>query len=281
MNLYNHILRQALPLVAVAAMAPALAQTGQQSCYPADIAAPALTGITVGVVDMTTFRDPAITRDFRTAFLKAASQPGQRVVLLTFAGLSRGQHLTRVLDATVEAAVTDEDTVANARIGPFKASQRCVQTRLKEHVGKLTATLDETLKASASPALERSEIIHALRTVVEDFGEGALRLMVLSDGWQHNKEISFYAGGKPRVINAETELKAVERLYHLGPLQVGGKPRTVAAKVLWWGLMMSDDPKFYANPKQLDELGAFWRAVLKQWGVADVQIGMTLNNPRL
>jgi hypothetical protein len=277
----NSILRRALQVLLIGAAGPVLAQTSLPSCYPSDISHPTQSGVTVGLVDMTTFREPSITRDFRSAFLKAASQPGQRVVLLTFSGLARGQNLVHVIDSTVEAPVTDEETVANARIGPFKASQRCVQQRHKEHVTKLTAALNETLNQPVSSVLERSEIIHALRTVIADFGDAPMRLMVLSDGWQHNKEISFYTGGKPRAMNAKKELKSVERAYHLGSSSQQIKVTAADTKVLWWGLMTTENPKFYADPKQLDELGGFWRSLLARWGVAEVQIGNTLNNPKL
>lgn len=281
MKQLNSILRRTLYMLLIGAAGPLLAQTSLPSCYPSDIAHPAQSGITVGLVDMTTFREPSITLDFRTAFLKTASQPGQRVVLLTFSGLARGQNLVRVIDSTVVAPVTDEETVAYAPIIPFKESQRCVQKRLKEHVTKLTAVLDETLNQPVSPALERSEIIHSLRSVIADFGAAPMRLMVLSDGWQHNKEVSFYTGGKPKILNAANELKSVERIYHLGSSSREIKVTAADTKVLWWGLMMSENPRFYADPKQLDELGGFWRGLLSLWGVAEVQIGNTLNNPRL
>lgn len=252
------------------------------SCYPSDIAAPQQSQVTVGVIDLTTFRDQDAVRDFRTTVMKAADVPGQRVVLLTFAGLARGQHLSRVYDRTLEAPVTDEETVANARIGPFKASQRCVRQRLREHAASFAKALDTVLGHAVPTTLQRSEIVYALHQVLADFGdEGPVRILVFSDGLQNSRDLTFYSSGKPRRIIADAELKTVLR----SGISEANDSRPVrdahSTKVLWFGLLASEDPKIYADAQQLAEITKFWRSVLTQWGVRDVQLGPTLNNPKL
>lgn len=251
------------------------------SCYPVDIASPQLLKLTVAVIDVTTFRDPILVRDFRTNLIKAASAPGQRVVLLTFAGIARGQHLARVYDVTLEAPLTDEELVANARIGPFKASQRCVNQRLREHVNNFTAALDSILKEPVSAGLQRSEIFHFLHQVLTDFDVGHPRnIFVYSDGWQNSREMTFYVGGKPRRIKANIELKVAQRIG-LGTFESALPIKVkVATQVLWFGLLAAEDPLQYADALQLNEMSKFWRSVLTTWGTTNVQIGPTLNNPK-
>lgn len=269
----------------IAALAAPIAGAAS-SCYPADIAAPPVTQVTIGVIDRTTFRDATAVRDYRAAMLSAAAAPGQRVVLVSFAGIATGQTLARDYDATLEAPITDEDAVANARIGPFKKSQRCVSERISMHKTSFTTALDRLLNEPASSMLERSEIVYSLRQVVAEFG-GAMpvRLLVFSDGWQHSREMSFYAGGKPRNIVADTELKAVHKLGFATLPSAAVVPKAYKAhqiqKALWFGLMVAEDRKHYSDALQVAEMQKFWRSLLGQWGVNDVQIGTTLNNPRL
>jgi hypothetical protein len=254
----------------------------QPSCYPSDIAAPRQSQVTVGVVDLTTFRDPDAVRDFRATMMKAAGVQGQRVVLLTFAGIARGQHLSRVYDRTLEAPVTDEETVANARIGPFKASQRCVSQRLREHAASFSTALDTVLGQTVPTTMQRSEIVYALHQVLADFGdEGSVRVLVFSDGLQNSRDLTFYSAGRPRRIMADAELKTGLR----SGISEANDSRPIrdahAIKVLWFGLLASEDPKIYADVQQLAEITKFWRSVLTHWGIRDAQLGPTLNNPKL
>jgi hypothetical protein len=272
-----HILMTLLLAASVAAHG---AEAAPGSCYPTNIAAPPLSRVVVAVIDETAFRDTAPARDFRESVIKAASVPGQRVVVLTFAGLARGQHLARVYDATTEAPVTDEEAMAGARIAPFRASQRCVRERLRLHLGKLAASLDGVLKAPSSATLQRSEILHFLHLAIADFNTGLpATVLIYSDGLQHSREMSFYAGGKQRRISAETELKSVQRPApdSLERAAAGSNTRT---QVLWFGLLVVEDPAQYADPQQIRELSKFWRTVMGLWGVSSVQIGPTLNNPK-
>lgn len=254
----------------------------QPSCYPSDIAAPRQSQVTLGLIDSTTFRDQDAVRDYRAALVKAAGVPGQRVVLLTFAGIARGQHLSRVYDRTLEAPVTDEETVANARIGPFKASQRCVSDRLREHATSFSTALDTVLGQTVPTTLQRSEIVYALRQVLADFGdEGSVRVLVFSDGLQNSRDLTFYSAGKPRRILADAELKTILR-SGMSEANDSLHVRDVnAIKVLWFGLLANEDPKIYADAQQLAEITKFWRSVLAHWGIRDAQLGPTLNNPKL
>lgn len=254
----------------------------QPSCYPPDIAAPRQSQVTVGVIDLTTFRDPDAVRDFRTTVMNAAGVPGQRVVLLTFAGIARGQHLSRVYDRTLEAPVTDEEAVANARIGPFRASQRCVSLRLRDHATSFANALDTVLGQAVPKTLERSEIVYALHRVLADFSdEISVRILVFSDGLQNSREQTFYAAGRPRRIVADAEFRNVWRSGFGEANGARSADDRHATKVLWFGLFASEDPKIYADAQQLMEMTKFWRTVLAHWGVTDVQLGPTLNNPKL
>ena len=197
---------------------------------------------------------------------------------MLFRSIASGQTLARVYDATVEAPVTSEDAIANARIGPFKASQRCVEARMALHQKAFAAALDKVLNTPVSSTLARSEIVYAVRQVMTEFaGELPVRLLVYSDGWQNSREISFYANGKPRAIVADTELAAVNKLGFGAAERKPGKP----VKALWFGLLANEDRKYYADALQVAEMQKFWRTLLMQWGANDVQIGTTLNNPKL
>lgn len=277
------IFRSLLSLLFVCAASPALAD--KMSCYPADIPAPRSTLQTILVIDRTAPLDANAVRDFIAAGKVAAGRFGQRLVVLSFAGLAPGENLNNVLDLKIEAPIEDPQVRANARIGPFKSSQRCVQKRQQQALEKLTATLTEQLRPP-SKALQRSEIVYALRRTLESFAAAELStlMLVYSDGVQNGSGLVFYdKSGHPRRIDAKVELRKLKQTGQSAPPREALGP----TKVLWWGLLVPEPapvgtPPRYYSADWLEQYSTFWRAVLTGWGVPAIAIGEpSLLNPDL
>ena len=256
------------------------------SCYPAEIAAPPLRSQTLVVLDETSARDPTAWRDFRAAVLSLAALPGQRLVMLRFAGIAPGQLLSRDLDERIEDPITHPDPVAELRIGPYKRSQACVRQGQARAQAAVQSQLAQWA-AMPSDQLARSEIVHFMRQVLLDFAHPALptRVLVYSDGVQNGSGMVFYKAGRPRDIDPRLEARL---LPPAGPPTPAARSAPVA--VYWWGLLGAQPPAAsaagahakhagYANAQMLDHYTLFWQQALTAWGARKVQIGPTLSNP--
>ena len=256
------------------------------SCYPAEIAAPPLRSQTLVVLDETSARDPTAWRDFRAATLSLAALPGQRLVMLRFAGIAPGQLLSRDLDERIEDPITDPDQVADLRIGPYKRSQACVRQGQALAQAAVQRQLAQWA-AMPSDQLARSEIAHFMRQVLLDFAHPNLqtRLLVYSDGVQNGSGMVFYKAGRPRDIDPSLETRM---LPPVSPPMPMSRPAPVA--VYWWGLLAAPPPAAsaasapakqagYASAQMLDHYTRFWQQALTTWGASKVQIGPTLSNP--
>ena len=256
------------------------------SCYPAEIAAPPLRSQTLVVLDETSARDPTAWRDFRAAVLSLAALPGQRLVMLRFAGIAPGQLLSRDLDERIEDPITHPDQVAELRIGPYKRSQACVRLGQARAQAAVQSQLAQWA-AMPSDQLARSEIAHFMRQVLQDFAHPSLptRVLVYSDGVQNGSGMVFYKAGRPRDIDPRLEARM---------LPPAGAPtpaaRSAPVAVYWWGLLGAPPPAAsaagahakqagYANAQMLDHYTLFWQQALTAWGASKVQIGPTLSNP--
>lgn len=273
----------ALALLLLAGLAQAA-----DSCYPTEITAPPLRSQTLVVFDETSAHDPTAWRDFRAATLGLATQPGQRLVMLRFAGIAPGQLLSRDLDERIEDPITHPDQVAELRIGPFKRSQACVRQRQSNAQAAVQARLAQWA-ARPSDQLARSEIVHFVRQVLLDFAQPGLptRVLVYSDGVQNGSGMVFYKAGRPRDIDPQLEARL---------LPPGSQPASPAAPspapvaVYWWGLLVAMPPPAtaasaparqagYASAQMLEHYTRFWQQALTTWGASKVQIGPTLSNP--
>lgn len=255
----------------------------EASCYGAEVPAPPVVEQTIVLVDVTTPLGGKPAADFAAAVLAAAARPGQRLVILPFAGIAPGETVAREFDEVIEGSVFDESVINSSRIGPFKRSQRCVRERHARIKERVAATL-AALRARPEQALGRSEIVYALRRTIADFARPGLTtvLMVFSDGLQNGSGMSFYKAGQPRDIDPARELRL---------LLSAGQDRLAQAAgpfhAYWWGLL--DDSGVagpgarsrYRDVQMLDHYAAFWRRVLMDFGAQGVDIGPTLNNPDL
>ncbi len=257
-------------------------------CYPADIPAPPLRAQTLILIDRTAWPDAVARRDFIDAAQTLVAQGGQRLVILSFAGLATGEALAREVDLRIDAPLTDAETINNSRIGPYKRSQACVAQRQQQALTRSRQTLERLLVAP-DPGLTRSEIAWALARTLHDFAGSGLptRLLVYSDGLQHGSGQSFYqparAGESPlsRRIDPDDELRKLPASLP-GPANAASARAKEAIRVWWWGLLLAE-PRA-AAARQLDsELLAryerYWRAAVQRWRGELVAIGQTLNNP--
>ena len=257
----------------------------QSSCYPKGIPMPPTSSQTIVLVDLTTPASANAVKSLRAAVKAAAAQPGQRVVMLTFAGISGTERLTPVFDEIVQAKIEDNDLIETLPIRAFKRSQDCVDAANKAWPAKVQAGLSEALPRSTAP-FQRSEIIHALAETLRNFAEPGLatRLIVFSDGLQYGSGISFYGLDKlPRKIDADKELAKLPSTMSKPPMPVLGKVR-----VFWSGLLLDDrgeEPAqaskgAYFDAETLEQLRQYWSRLLIGWGAQDVQIERELLNPR-
>lgn len=270
-----------LVVLALGLLQTVQAQSPAPSCYGEDIPAPPVQHQTVLLVDLTTEQDAKAFRDFRAAALTVARQSGQRLVVLSFAGIAPGEMLARELDLSIESPISDEEVINNARIGPFRRSQKCVAQRLAKAPALVQAALDKLQGPGAKGQLARSEIVFAMRQSIADFARPgtSTNFLIYSDGLQNGSGMSFYRDGAVRPIDAAVEGRLLERLGQDRPLTDGG-----AYRALWWGLLAQPEnakqgTARYFNANVLARLAGFWSHALAGWGAKKVDIGPTLNNP--
>lgn len=273
-------------LFAVPFAAPLAAATDDATatCYSATIPMPPVRRQTLVLIDETTPVAPPVAEAFKRGVLLATRAPGQRVVVLTFAGLAANERPMVRFDAIAESPITDPDEVDRLPIKPLRASQTCVQVRQAAWPQRVAAAVDGAMPRLSGPDFQRSEILYALGEVLKSFAapEVSTRLLVFSDGLQHGSGVSFYRDSRPRAFDAAIELARLPKAAAAAPMSQPG-----AVDVLWWGLMAqkADAPSAaagtYFDAAQLAQLATFWTHLLEGWHVRSVQIGPTLLNPRL
>jgi len=239
---------------------------------------PQLAGQLIVVVDRTTPRDPIAWPAFVSSSRKLAARPGQRVVVLAFAGLARGEALSPVLTIDVESRLLESTVVDDLPIAPYRRSQQCVERAAQTSGERIVAALEAMSREPVANDLQHSEIAYSIRKTLADFG-GALNstVIVYSDGFEHSRDgQSFYARAEARSIDPAGEL-AVLRRRGLGALS---STQLRAPRVLWYGLMALEQKRYFAPADEL-AYASFWRSALELWGVQDLQLGLTLSNPRL
>ncbi|MFM8898599.1 MAG: hypothetical protein ACKOF9_01440 [Burkholderiales bacterium] len=240
---------------------------------------------TVLLIDRTTPKKGLAWRDFTASVEYALNAPGQRVVLLPFAGLAPGQTFARALDVVIPppiAAAEREDMV----IAEYNRLQRCIARTHQQAKQSMTALLKKMADEDGAP-LERSEVLFALESVLADFGFGSnipLRLLIFSDGLQNGSGFTFYTRGAVRAIEPERELLR----WKPQGANASMHPNT---RVWWWGLLAQDEAAqgrlntgpVYLSADLLASYKNFWLGVLARLGVgvSKVEIGPTLNNPDL
>lgn len=270
-------------LLSFSLIGTATAQTvPRPSCYT-EVPSPGIDMVTIVLIDSTSPRAESVIADYKRVAAQATARSGQRYVILTFAGLAPGQHVTRVDDFTIEAPIRDQDLQARLPIVAFRRSQKCVST-----VGAALRTHIPVVVSAALPArgdFQRSEIVYALRETLREFAVPgrAVRILVYSDALQHSRVLSFYSDRRPRRIDAEVELRKVPAEWRAAPVAELGD-----VSVLWFGVLaQNDDPgraapiDDYHDPATMEQLKKFWTRLLAGWGVRRVQMGYTVLNPQL
>lgn len=262
------------------------------ACYGGKVAAPAVRGQTLLLIDRTTFKDPVAWRDFQSGVSAVIQQSGQRLIIMPFAGLAPGQVLARALDVVIEPPLPEasrEDHI----VRDFKTTQACVKRRHAAIVQHVNTVLAE-LQREADQPLERSEILYTIERSLGDFLPSGLptQVLIFSDGLQHGSGTSFYRAGLPRDIHPGDEIKRLRaaQIRRISLAATPTQPRPPAAKlrVFWWGLLSGPTPTrpdprgvHYLNAQILAHYSEFWRTALSDWGASHVDIGPTLNNPVL
>lgn len=261
---------------------PALATAA--SCYGPLIPAPPARRRTVLLVDLTTPTPRDIVAPYRRTARAAAVEPGQRLVMLSFAGIAAGQTIAPRLDAVVEAEIKDRRLIEDLPIRPFQRSQACVRKALAAWPSRVDAELGAMLNTPQRQALQRSEIIHALRSTITAFAQPGVptRILVYSDGLQHGSGMSFHGpGGRPRRIDAGAELARLPPAMRAALPQPAGD-----VQVLWWGLLAEAHDErpaasAYHDARTLEQLQTFWTSLLRGWGVGAVSTDSVLLDPEI
>lgn len=281
--MFRRTIVTALALGAITTVAMARAP----GCYPPGIPAPPVRLQTILLLDLTTPRVPRVVESYRRAAMAAASAQGQRLIVLTFAGISPTERLATVFDDVVEAEITDANLVENLPIRAYQRSRACVRTALASWPAKVTMALSDALEGHGAQPFQRSEIVHTLGEALRSFAAPGVttRLLVYSDGLQHGSGASFYGPDRrPRKIDATQELARVPEGAAAPPALAIGE-----VQVLWWGLLLGDASvpdksngvNRYYDADTIEQLRTFWARLLLGWGVQSVQIERDLLNPRL
>lgn len=233
---------------------------------------------TVVLVDQTTAPGGDAYQSFERAVASAAAQPGQRLVLLTFAGFSATEHVRTLFDAVLEARERDPDFVENQVIRALRRSELCLRDAHQAWPANVRRALDSARPPVDNAMYQRSQIVDALRFAIRNFTKATTdtRILVWSDGLEHAEGgLSFYGRDqRPRMINA------TEELAKLGPAASQRPASDMGAlSVYWWGLLAGADaaPKTRQSRQFLSadtehQLRSFWTALLRGWGARDVRV---------
>ena len=253
----------------------------QPDCYAKhNIPQPPIRSQTLALVDRTTPNPTRAVRTMAKAFAGAAVPAGQRVVVLSFAGISGTERLQMLFDEFNPAKIEDAELIESLPIRPRQRSQRCVGDAQRAWPAKVQAELSAAFSGRPEP-FQRSEIIQALIETLRNFADADIstRVMVYSDGLQFGSGVSFYGPDKhPRRIDADKELAKLPPAMLKPALPALGKVR-----VYWTGLLLEDPAAAnggYYDAQTLEQLRLFWSRLLKGWGVQEVQIERELMNPR-
>jgi hypothetical protein len=272
----------ALALALAVLAGSARAQLPAASCYAPSIPMPPVRTQTIVLIDLTTPVVDTVVDGFQRTVLQAAQQPGQRFVILSFAGLAAGQRLRAHLDYVVEAPIEDDEQKERLLIAAFRKSQKCVSDALAAWPRIAATALTKAMASHGGADFQRSEIIYALSETVRSFAAPGMttQILVYGDGLQTGSGTTFYGRDRrPRRIDAEAELARLS-LEAKAPLA----PQRSSVSVLWWGLLLQKGEAAdsgYHDSQTIEQLRSFWSKLLLGWGVRDVQIGQTLLNPRL
>lgn len=248
-------------------------------CYdPLRMQAPRSARQLVVLVDRTTPTDPIAWPAFLATARVLAGRPGQRIAVVAFAGLARGESLSTVTSLVVEPPLVDQAVVDDLPIAPYRRSQRCVEEGARSAAHRVIGALNGLVGTPGGGELMQSEIAYSVRKAIADFsGDLETTILIYSDGFEHSRDgQSFYVRGEVRAIEAAQELNVLQR-RGLGAM-VG--PERTSPHVLWFGLMAVEQKRYFA-PTDEAALAGFWRAALSLWGVREAQLGLTLTNPKL
>ncbi len=277
MFMYRIGLAAAIALNGMAGLPNAVGGT----CYSSAVPAPVVRQQTLVAVDLTTPPDARAERDFRQAVATAALQPGQRIVIYSFAGIASGEHLAAERAWIVEAPITAAKQIDQFPMRAFRQSQACVEAMRRQSQALAMVALDAVLKRR-SAGFGRSEILYSLREILSTATpELSTRVLVYSDALQFGSGVSFYGmNQRPRLIDVKAELAKLKPSAVAAPLPAMGP-----LKVLWWGALAEGahagtNDRYYDSDVPL-ALQAYWQAVLTQWGASSVQFGRTVTDPKL
>lgn len=245
------------------------------SCYrAAQVNPPAVVSHTVVVIDTTTPDDSAAVTGFREAVFTVAATANERVSLVTFAGLAPGQTPKTLIDFVNEPD-PDEELIERLDVATGKRLRACARKTRADNRALLAQAMTRNIAPPDRSSGDFSEIVWSLRWVGQHYG-GAQRWLIFSDGYEHSREIkyrrSFYAAGKPRVIEPANELAQVAKAG-----LASGLPAP-PAKVRWFGLgaRAVTAEIAYTPPSEFDALQAFWTSLLYRWGATDVAAALAL-----
>ena len=275
MSMRSRALTSTLMALVACCLAAVSADSMAQSCYSTKVPAPQVRQQTIVVVDRTTHADPNAVASFRQAAVAAASRPGQRVVVLSFAGIAPGQDLKKHLDRVIDAPISDPEVIENLPIRPFKASQKCVREALGKWPEELNEVLGRVIESRKPTLLERSEIVHALSNALRTFAAPGMNsfMYVYSDGLENGEgpgALRFYGrDGHSRKIDALAELARLPQRVRARPV-----PALGPVSVRWAGLLALEPTAQvkYVDAEALNQLQLFWTHLLTGWGVDNVQV---------
>ena len=276
----------AMSLAASSFAAPPSSAAPPKPCYSPGMPAPPITRQTVVMIDLTTARDAAVIADFRRAVALAASDLGQRVSVVSFAGIGNGEHLAERPPLVIEAPITDDKARQELSIRSLRQSQKCVADEGQAAPGRVLAMVDAELARLDPNGHRQSEIVQALHETLGRMATPKMstRLLAYSDGLEFGRHgLNFYGADKrPRTVKPTAEWAKLPSPFADPPVADMGPVR-----VLWWGLLAEEytlgrRPDNHYSAATLTALRGFWTGLLlDHWGVKDVQLGQTVMNADL
>jgi len=239
------------------------------SCYDANkIEKPASTAekAIFVLIDETTLFDESLKEQIINNALKFAEQ-GNHIFIAKFSAFLQDRYNEVLFDFTLDFPLSQEQRYETSK-NVLAKFDKC----LKDQVGYVRKNISETIKSAflkKGDSVAKSDVLYALKDFAQNtiFIDEAREKIVLiaSDMLENSSVASFYAKGKPRLLDGKKEIGIVEKN---GLFTDFG-----AAKIYVVGAGLSESDKVYVNPQILNSLDNFWREYFKKSNAVLIELG--------
>ncbi|WP_416425713.1 hypothetical protein RAM80_08055 [Pseudomonas sp. App30] len=200
-------------------------------------------------------------------------QPGDQVKLYTFSAFVPGEYMRLLTDVTLEVPAAD-NVRADMSMSKLRQLDACMGQQKAVFVRGVGGLLVKALR-EANDENPKSEILHALRDVGADMGQGSGGehvVFLISDMLENSDYASFYAHSAIQNLNVAQEIKKASDKSLFANLN-GSRVYVAGA-----GLVTDGIKQKYRSGKTMDLLNAFWAAYFEKSNARLVAFGTPMLN---